>query len=108
MPDQVSDLSWSSDDRMMRLSWAPPRGDWENYSVQLWNGSVVLVNETISKLSTQHAFSIANLGLVPGRLYNAELTVHSGTLGNTASCSGRLGQSAATCLFFHYNTLMPP
>ncbi|XP_028286509.1 receptor-type tyrosine-protein phosphatase beta [Parambassis ranga] len=95
VPDRVSDLSMSSDDRMMRLSWSPPRGDWENYSVQLWNGSVVLVNETISKLSTQHAFSIANLGLVPGRLYSAELTVHSSTLGNTAYCSGRLAPRPA-------------
>ncbi|XP_063333519.1 receptor-type tyrosine-protein phosphatase beta-like isoform X3 [Pelmatolapia mariae] len=88
VPDQVSALSMSADARTLWLSWLPPRGDWENYSVILKNGSVVLANETVSKASRQHAFSI--LGLVPGRLYSAEVTVHSGVLGNTARCSSQL------------------
>uniref|UniRef100_A0A667ZM29 protein-tyrosine-phosphatase n=1 Tax=Myripristis murdjan TaxID=586833 RepID=A0A667ZM29_9TELE len=72
----------------LKMTWSPPRGDWENYSVLLWNGSAVLVNQTISKLARQHTFS--GLSLVPGRLYGAEVTVHSGPLGNTAHCQGRL------------------
>ncbi|CAI5668435.1 unnamed protein product [Oreochromis niloticus] len=88
VPDRVSALSMSADAQTLRLSWLPPRGDWENYSIILKNGSVVLANETVSKVSRQHAFS--GLGLVPGRLYSAEVTVHSGVLGNTARCSSQL------------------
>lgn len=80
----------SADARTLWLRWLPPRGDWENYTVILKNGSVVLANETISKASRQHAFSV--LSLVPGRLYSAEVTVHSGVLSNTARCSSQLGQ----------------
>lgn len=98
VPDRVSALSMSplGDGRTLRVSWSPPRGDWENYSVLLRNGSAVLVNHTISKLSRQHTFSIPSLGLVPGRVYGAEVTVHSGILGNTAHCHGRLGQFTFT------------
>ncbi|XP_039990021.1 receptor-type tyrosine-protein phosphatase beta-like isoform X2 [Xiphias gladius] len=92
VPDQVSALSMSpvGDGRTLRLSWKPPSGDWEKYSVLLRNGSTVLVNDTIGKLSRQFTFSVLSLGLVPGRLYGAEVTVHSGILGNTAHCHGRL------------------
>lgn len=79
-----------SDGRSLRVSWSPPRGRWDNYSIVLRNSSEVLLNQTISRLSTQHTFY--TLGLVPGRLYEAEVTVHSGILGNTAHCSKRLGQ----------------
>lgn len=99
VPGQVSALSLSGDAQTLRLSWSPPRGDWENYTVLLRNGSVVLANDTVSKASRQHTFSI--LGLVPGRLYSAEVTVHSGMLGNSARCSVRLGQcSPASVLSF--------
>ncbi|TMS01081.1 Receptor-type tyrosine-protein phosphatase beta, partial [Larimichthys crocea] len=90
VPDRVSALAMTplSDGEILRVSWSPPRGHWENYSVVLRNASVVLVKRTIGKLSTQHTFS--GLALVPGRLYMAEVTVHSGILGNTAHCHGRL------------------
>ncbi|XP_034442991.1 receptor-type tyrosine-protein phosphatase beta-like isoform X4 [Hippoglossus hippoglossus] len=90
VPRPVSSLSMSplGDGRSLRLSWAPPSGDWENYSVLLWNDSVVLVNMTVNKLSVQFVFSV--LGLVPGRLYRAEVTVHSGVMVNTAFCYGQL------------------
>ncbi|XP_044211802.1 receptor-type tyrosine-protein phosphatase beta-like isoform X1 [Thunnus albacares] len=90
VPDRVSALSMSSDGRVLKVTWSRPRGDWENYSVLLWNGSVALVNETIGKPSRQYTFPVLGLGLVPGRLYRAEVTVHSGVLGNTAHCQGRL------------------
>ncbi|XP_071318352.1 receptor-type tyrosine-protein phosphatase beta-like isoform X2 [Trachinotus anak] len=90
VPDQVSALSMSplSASGTLSLSWMPPSGDWENYSVLLRNGSAVLVNETVGRLSRQFVFS--GLGLVPGRLYTAEVTVHSGILGNMAYCHRRL------------------
>ncbi|XP_041851938.1 receptor-type tyrosine-protein phosphatase beta-like isoform X2 [Melanotaenia boesemani] len=90
VPDLVSALSMSSDSSTLQLSWSPPRGDWENYSVLLMNDSEVLLNRTISKQSRQLALSVDSLGLVPGRLYTAALTVYSGILGNTARCSYRL------------------
>ncbi|KAM9351705.1 receptor-type tyrosine-protein phosphatase beta [Symphorus nematophorus] len=92
VPDRVSALvMWPlSDGRTLKLSWTPPRGDWENYSMVLRNGSVVLENRTLSKLSTQHLFSVPSLALVPGHLYEAEVTVHSGMLGNMARCHRRL------------------
>lgn len=74
--------------RTLSLSWTPPSGNWEKYSVVLRNGSVVLLNETVSKLRRE--FTVLNLVLVPGRLYRAEVTVHSGGLRNTAYCHGRL------------------
>uniref|UniRef100_A0A3Q0S5M4 Fibronectin type-III domain-containing protein n=1 Tax=Amphilophus citrinellus TaxID=61819 RepID=A0A3Q0S5M4_AMPCI len=87
VPDQVSALSMSGDARTLRLSWSPPRGDWENYNILLRNGSAVLANDTVGRESRQHTFSV--LGLVPGRLYSAEVTVHSGMLGNAARCTPR-------------------
>lgn len=93
-PQPVSSLFMLplNDGRALKVSWSPPRGHWENYHVLLRNGSEVLVNQTINKLSTQLTFSVLGLGLVPGHLYEAEVTVHSGILGNTVRCYGRLGQ----------------
>ncbi|XP_056138330.1 receptor-type tyrosine-protein phosphatase beta-like [Lampris incognitus] len=92
VPDKVSKLSMTalSDGRTLRGTWSPPRGEWENYHVVLWNGSVALVNETVGRMARQHSFSSRSLGLVPGRLYRADVTVQSGPLGNTARCQGRL------------------
>ena len=80
------------DGRRLRVGWTPPGGHWESYSILLRNGSEGLVNQTISKRSSQHIFSILGAVLVPGRLYEAEVTVHSGDLKNVALCYGRLGQ----------------
>ncbi|XP_047204868.1 receptor-type tyrosine-protein phosphatase beta-like isoform X1 [Girardinichthys multiradiatus] len=90
VPDQVSTLSMSIDNSKLQLSWSPPRGDWENYSILLTDGPAVLMNRTISKQSRQLLVSVQSLGLVPGQLYSAELTVNSGGLSNTAHCSSRL------------------
>lgn len=81
-----------NDGKVLQVSWSPPGGYWENYNILLKNGSEVLVNQTIGKVSTQLAFSSLGFGLVPGRLYQADVTVQSGALGTTARCSGRLGQ----------------
>lgn len=95
-PQPVSGLSMTSDgnSKMLKVRWAPPSGHWESYNILLTNGSDVLVNQTISRASTQLAFSSLGIGLVPGRLYGAHVTVQSGGLNSTARCSGRLGQAA--------------
>ncbi|XP_029379627.1 receptor-type tyrosine-protein phosphatase beta [Echeneis naucrates] len=90
VPSQVSGLSLSPDGEVLQLSWMPPSGDWENYSVLLKDGSVVLVNKTVGRLMRRLNFSGPGLALVPGRLYRAEVTVNSGLLGNSVSCHGRL------------------
>uniref|UniRef100_A0A672YIZ3 protein-tyrosine-phosphatase n=1 Tax=Sphaeramia orbicularis TaxID=375764 RepID=A0A672YIZ3_9TELE len=82
IPEPVSGLSMSEvkGGRGLTLTWSPPRGDWEKYSVQLWNSSALVVNETISKIVRQHFIPVSTFGLIPGRLYRAEVTVHSGIL----------------------------
>ncbi|XP_061750681.1 receptor-type tyrosine-protein phosphatase beta-like [Nerophis ophidion] len=99
----VSELAaWPlSDGTGLSLTWLPPSGDWDNYNVLLWNGSKVLVNKTISKLSKHYLFSVTSLGLVPGRAYGVEVTVHSGTLSNTARCQGRLAPQPVQQLLVH-------
>lgn len=87
MPEPVSSLSMRPVGRTLSASWTPPSGDWEKYSVILRNGSIVLLNETISKLKRK---LILNLALVPGRLYRAEVVVHSGGLRKSAYCHGSL------------------
>ncbi|XP_038146926.1 receptor-type tyrosine-protein phosphatase beta-like isoform X2 [Cyprinodon tularosa] len=90
VPDQVSILSMSIDNSNLRLSWSPPRGDWDNYSILLKDGSAVLMNKTISKQSKELLQPFQSLGLVPGHLYFADVIVNSGGLSNTAHCSSRL------------------
>ncbi|XP_028970889.2 receptor-type tyrosine-protein phosphatase beta isoform X9 [Esox lucius] len=92
VPDKVSQLSMEglSDGSTLKMTWSPPKGDWENYRVLLLNGSVAVVNETAGRLVGDHSFSRASLGLEPGRLYTARVTVESGPYGNTAHCQGRL------------------
>ncbi|KAM8892397.1 receptor-type tyrosine-protein phosphatase beta isoform 2-T2 [Spinachia spinachia] len=102
VPGSVSNLSMTplSDGRTLRVVWSPPTGDWENYSVLLRDALSVLVNQTISKPSRQHLFCPPSL--VPGRLYGAEVTVHSGILGNTAHCHGRLAPGPVQQLLIHH------
>ncbi|XP_014003320.1 receptor-type tyrosine-protein phosphatase beta isoform X1 [Salmo salar] len=92
VPAKVSQLSMVGviDGSALKSTWSPPRGDWEKYRVLLLNGTVALVNETVSRLVKQYSFSVASLGLVPGRLYTAQVMVESGLFGNTAQCQGRL------------------
>lgn len=98
VPQPVSALSMLpvNNGKVLKVSWSPPSGYWENYNILLKNGSDVLVNQTIRKVSTQLAFSSLGFDLVPGRLYGADVTVQSGALGNTARCYGRLGQLTCT------------
>ncbi|XP_068452577.1 receptor-type tyrosine-protein phosphatase beta-like [Clinocottus analis] len=88
VPQPVPSLSLTplGDGSTLRLSWTPPRGDWERYSVELRAGSAVLETRSVSKAGSRQLFP----GLVPGRRYGAEVTVHSGILGNTARCHGQL------------------
>ncbi|KAJ8373768.1 hypothetical protein SKAU_G00043480 [Synaphobranchus kaupii] len=72
----------------LKMTWAPPRGEWENCRVLLFNNSVALVNKTTTKGAREYTFS--GLHLVPGRLYTAAVTVESGALSSTSHCQGRI------------------
>uniref|UniRef100_A0A3B3ZWE5 protein-tyrosine-phosphatase n=1 Tax=Periophthalmus magnuspinnatus TaxID=409849 RepID=A0A3B3ZWE5_9GOBI len=96
VPEPVSSLSLSPVDGGLLLRWTPPGGDWQYYTVSLWNSSSILVNETVTKLWTQHLFTTSTLRLRPGRIYRAKVTVHSGILGNTRLCFGQTGQTLQT------------
>ncbi|XP_013882224.1 receptor-type tyrosine-protein phosphatase beta [Austrofundulus limnaeus] len=98
VPDQVSDLSVSIDYSALRVSWSPPGGDWDNYRVLLSDSLTVLLNQTVSKTSRRFEASVRSLGLVPGRRYAVELTVHSGDLSNTARCSSWLAPQSVSQL----------
>uniref|UniRef100_A0A4W5RUJ4 protein-tyrosine-phosphatase n=1 Tax=Hucho hucho TaxID=62062 RepID=A0A4W5RUJ4_9TELE len=78
------------DGSTLKMTWSPPRGEWENYRILLMNATVALVNETVSRPVRQYSFSGASLGLVPGRLYTAQIMVEAGPFGNIAHCQGML------------------
>uniref|UniRef100_A0A674CNE0 protein-tyrosine-phosphatase n=1 Tax=Salmo trutta TaxID=8032 RepID=A0A674CNE0_SALTR len=92
VPDKVSQLTMVglSDGSTLKMTWSPPRGEWENYRILLMNATVALVNVTLSRPVRQYSFSGASLGLVPGRIYTAQIMVEAGPFGNIAHCQGML------------------
>ncbi|XP_043821143.1 receptor-type tyrosine-protein phosphatase beta isoform X2 [Dromiciops gliroides] len=89
VPEKVTKLKAINNGwmRSLRVSWLPPIGDWELYRIVLLNGSSVLLNTTVGK--DAKVFDIHDLGLIPGRQYEIEVTVESGGLKNTVRCQGR-------------------
>lgn len=94
IPAPPSALSVTATKNTLELSWAPPAGNWECYSVVVRNTTHVLVNDSASGLETQRHFSIAVLGLAPGQWYGVEVTARSGGLVNTASYGGHIAPAA--------------
>uniref|UniRef100_H2MXH1 protein-tyrosine-phosphatase n=1 Tax=Oryzias latipes TaxID=8090 RepID=H2MXH1_ORYLA len=102
-PGLPSAFSMSINSRTVRLSWKPPRGNFDNYNALVLDGTTILLNQTVSKLSSELVISVDTLGLVPGRLYTAELTVHYGILGNTTRCSSRLAPRPVEMLHLRHS-----
>ena len=96
VPEQVGNLEANSNGsiRSLLVSWSPPAGDWEQYRILLFNDSVVLLNITVGKEETRYV--IDDLGLIPGRQYEVEVTVESGNLKNSKRCYGRTGKEIPT------------
>uniref|UniRef100_A0AAR2L812 protein-tyrosine-phosphatase n=1 Tax=Pygocentrus nattereri TaxID=42514 RepID=A0AAR2L812_PYGNA len=88
VPDKAAQLKLVglSDQTALKVSWVPPKGEWQYYHVLLLNGSSVLVNRTADKAVLEFLFS--GLVLVPGKLYTAAVTVISGSLTTTQYCHG--------------------
>ncbi|XP_033265427.1 receptor-type tyrosine-protein phosphatase beta isoform X2 [Orcinus orca] len=89
IPEEVGDLEANSNGstRSLVVSWSPPAGDWEQYRILLLNDSSVLLNTTVGKEETHYV--IRDVGLIPGRQYEVEVTVESGNLKNSKRCHGR-------------------
>lgn len=97
-PGEVSQLKMETPTRYgdIKISWLPPVGHWEHYSVMLFNGSETLFNTTIHKSTTEFRFS--GLNLHPGRVYKAAVSVESRGQSNTVYCRAEIG----TYSFFYY------
>ncbi|XP_067906520.1 receptor-type tyrosine-protein phosphatase beta isoform X2 [Heterodontus francisci] len=94
VPNHVSNLIMTSNGSTssLRMSWLPPTGDWESYRIQLLNHSSVVLNVSVEKHIRE--YEIKDIGLIPGRLYQAAVIVKSGKLQNKAYCSGRTAPQA--------------
>ncbi|KAF1372106.1 hypothetical protein PFLUV_G00261460 [Perca fluviatilis] len=68
------------------LSWSPPAGRWESYTLLLFDGSQLLDSATPEREAAN--FSFPGTGLTPGRTYRAVLRVESGGLTAESSCEG--------------------
>lgn len=97
VPQKVGDLEANSNGstKSLVVSWSPPAGDWEQYRILLWNDSSVLLNITVGKEETHYV--IDDVGLIPGRRYEIEVTVESGNLKNSTRCQGRTGKQILWC-----------
>ncbi|KAG7218953.1 hypothetical protein INR49_019400 [Caranx melampygus] len=88
VPSPVSSLLVLSSGRTDRLtvSWQQGGGSWSSYQVLLHDVSgSTLGAQTLGAEHKSHMFP----GLVPGRLYRAEVITHSGELTNSVSAFGR-------------------
>uniref|UniRef100_A0A3Q1FMH1 protein-tyrosine-phosphatase n=1 Tax=Acanthochromis polyacanthus TaxID=80966 RepID=A0A3Q1FMH1_9TELE len=77
VPAPVSGLFLSADSRELQLSWTPPAGDWESYSVM----DQILDQRNLSWDATGVSFT----GLTAGRRYTINVTTSSGDLTSSAS-----------------------
>ncbi|KAM9327847.1 receptor-type tyrosine-protein phosphatase beta [Pholidichthys leucotaenia] len=97
VPAPVSSLQVQSSGRTDRLavSWQHGEGSWSSYQVVLYDRSgATLGAQTLGADHTSHTFP----GLVPGRLYRAEVITHSGELTSSVSAFGRTTPEPATYL----------
>ncbi|XP_032894060.1 receptor-type tyrosine-protein phosphatase beta isoform X2 [Amblyraja radiata] len=98
VPSPVSNLVMTSNGstNSLRVSWLPPAGHWESYHIQLLNQSSVVLNISVEKYVRE--YEIKDIGLIPGRLYEAVVIVKSGLQQNKAFCSARTAPQAVAHL----------
>ncbi|KAF7648227.1 hypothetical protein LDENG_00159980, partial [Lucifuga dentata] len=88
VPSSVWSLRVQSSGRTdeLTVSWQHGDGDRSGYQVVLYGASgATLGDQTLGAEHRTHLFS----GLIPGRLYRAEVITHSGELTNSMSALGR-------------------
>ncbi|XP_026182331.1 receptor-type tyrosine-protein phosphatase beta-like [Mastacembelus armatus] len=97
VPSPVSSLQVQSSGRTNRLtvSWQHGEGSWSSYQVVLYDASgATLGAQMLGAEHNSHMF----YGLIPGRLYRAEVITHSGELANKVSAFGRTSPDPPTRL----------
>ncbi|XP_077194911.1 receptor-type tyrosine-protein phosphatase beta isoform X2 [Paroedura picta] len=89
VPQKVSQLKAVSMGwlKSLKVSWFPPKGEWDRYYIMVFDQSTVLLNSTVQK--DKRDYIIKDLELVPGKQYEVAVIVESGGLQNTARCKGR-------------------
>ncbi|KAM9403064.1 receptor-type tyrosine-protein phosphatase beta [Salvelinus alpinus] len=84
----------------LSISWLPGAGEWSGYQVVLYGGlegsTTTLAAQELGMEQREHLFQ----GLVPGRVYRAEVVTHSGELTNTASAKGRTAPEPPSMVSF--------
>ncbi|KAK2859223.1 hypothetical protein Q5P01_003843 [Channa striata] len=98
-PVSLPSLSRSPDGGLL-LSWLPPIGHWENYTIFLFDDLQQLDNTTLGREAVNFTFS--GTRLTPGRLYRAVLRVESGGLVAESSCEGATAPAPALDLHIRY------
>ncbi|KAF6714483.1 Receptor-type tyrosine-protein phosphatase beta [Oryzias melastigma] len=83
------------------LTWLPPAGHWENYSLSLSDGSQQIVSTSLDKAAVN--FSFPGTQLIPGRWYRAVLTVESGGLTIESVCDGLTAPAAPLDLHIRHS-----
>lgn len=76
---------------VLRITWKPPSGEWEQIRVVLSNGSEILANQTVNE--TVKEMVLSGLNLHPGRLYSAVLSVERGGLESTVFYKEEIGRN---------------
>ncbi|XP_058481071.1 receptor-type tyrosine-protein phosphatase beta [Solea solea] len=82
------------------LSWTPPTGHWESYTLSLFDGLQQIVGTAVEREAVEFVFPGAEL--TPGRTYRAELRVESGGLTAESSCEGATAPAAALNLHIRH------
>uniref|UniRef100_A0A8C7PJW9 protein-tyrosine-phosphatase n=1 Tax=Oncorhynchus mykiss TaxID=8022 RepID=A0A8C7PJW9_ONCMY len=102
VPAPVRSLNVQGGKRTDRLSisWLPGAGEWSGYQVVLYGGlegsTTTLAAQELGMEQREHLFQ----GLVPGRVYRAEVVTHSGELTNAVSAKGRTAPEPPSMVSF--------
>ncbi|XP_052370533.1 receptor-type tyrosine-protein phosphatase beta-like [Oncorhynchus keta] len=84
----------------LSISWLPGAGEWSGYQVVLYGGlegsTTTLAAQELGMQQREHLFQ----GLVPGRVYRAEVVTHSGELTNAVSAKGRTAPEPPSMVSF--------
>ncbi|KAI7790128.1 putative receptor-type tyrosine-protein phosphatase beta, partial [Triplophysa rosa] len=90
-PGKVSDVFMENlpEHGLLKITWTPPSGEWDQIHVVLSNGSEILANQTVN--GTAKKMILSGLNLQPGILYSAALSVKSGGLASTVYYQEEIG-----------------
>lgn len=81
---------------LLKITWTPPSGEWDQIRVVLSNGSEILANQTVK--GTARKIMLSGLNLQSGRLYSAALSVMSGGLASTVYYQEEIGKTSMSTI----------